>query len=354
MLRRYLILLFSSLFLCGCCNKIEQETVTFASWGSITEVGVINKLIADFEKENPEIDIQFLHIPQNYFQKIHLLFASNTAPDVVFINNLYLPMYLEYLEDLTEYIKKEEYYSQTIQGLSKDGKVFAIPRDVSNLVFYVNTDLVELKPHWNLDDLLEIAQTSKSSWGIGIEEDIYWSLPYLAYYGEVFDKKFLASESKGFKFYKDLRDRYKVAPTKSEIGSSTLAQMFIDKKIAIYLSGRWMYPKISEKADYNWEIALFPQGKVKAPCDVSGWALAKSSKHKQAALKFLEYISSEESAKYFAQTGLIVPARIEASKVLNRTEHNEKVFLDAVESSKNTFVFDNYKKYVDDFNMKNF
>ena len=62
----------------------------------------------------------------------------------------------------------------------------------------------------------------------------------------------------------------------------------------------------------------------------------------------------EESAKYFAQTGLIVPARIEASKVLNRTEHNEKVFLDAVESSKNTFVFDNYKKYVDDFNMKNF
>lgn len=354
MLKRFLILILCSLLLSGCGNKLEKEAITFASWGSITEVAVINKLISDFEKENPDLKINFLHVPQNYFQKLHLLFASNTAPDVVFINNLYLPMYASYLEDLTEYVDKKSFYSQAIEGLSYDGKLLAIPRDISNLVFYVNTDLVDVKRNWNLDDLLKIAQSKGNVWGIGIEEDIYWALPYLAYFGEVFDTNFIASNSKGFVFYKNLRDKYKVAPTKSDIGSSTLAQMFIDKKIALYLSGRWMYPKISEKADFDWEVALFPVGKGEAPCDMSGWALTKSSKHKEAALRFLKYISSEKCLNYFTETGLIVPAHIKVSKALDRAEHNEKVFLEAVKGSKNTFVFNGYKKIIDDFNSKNF
>ena len=105
MLKKLVLILLSAFLLTGCSSKnLDKNVVTFSSWGSITEVEVLKKIISDFEQENPNIKIQFLHIPQNYFQKLHLLFASSTAPDVVFINNLNLPIYEKYLEDLSEYI----------------------------------------------------------------------------------------------------------------------------------------------------------------------------------------------------------------------------------------------------------
>ena len=105
MLKKLLILLLIPFILCA-CEKNTKEEITFSSWGSVTEVRIINKIISDFEHENPDIKVNFLHIPQNYFQKIHLLFASSQAPDVIFINNLYLPVYASRLEDLSNFAVK--------------------------------------------------------------------------------------------------------------------------------------------------------------------------------------------------------------------------------------------------------
>ncbi len=352
MLKKFLFFLICSVIFSGCSPK-KQEEITFSSWGSVTEVQVLKEIISDFEKDNPNIKIKFMHIPQNYFQKIHLLFASNTAPDVIFINNLYLPLYASQLEDLSEKIKVSEFYPQSIDCFTYEDKILAFPRDISNLVFYINTEIVN-KPseNWSMDDLLKTAQKAKAQGKIGVsfEEELYWTLPYLTYYGEDFNKK----NSVGLQFYKELRDKYKVAQTKSQIGSSTLAQMFIDGKVAMYLSGRWMYPKISEKASFNWEVINFPYGKNPQPCDGSGWAISKNSKHKESALKFVEYLSGNESAEYFAKTGLVVPARVNVSKILNSTAHNEKAFLEVINNSKKTFVTKDYKKLTDKFNSENF
>ena len=106
MLKKVFTIILISILLCG-CTKNKQEVLTFSSWGSVTEVSIIKKIINDFELKNPDIKINFMHIPQNYFQKIHLLFASNTAPDVLFINNLYLPVYQKELENLDNIIERE-------------------------------------------------------------------------------------------------------------------------------------------------------------------------------------------------------------------------------------------------------
>ena len=357
MLKRFILFVICVVILSGCSIRPQKEEITFSSWGSITEVQILKQIISEFEEENPSIKVKFLHIPQNYFQKIHLLFASNTPPDVIFMNNLYLPIYAQFLQDLSSEIDSSDFYKQALDGLSYQGNVYAFPRDISNLVFYVNTDLVKLQQDdWTLDNLLKISQSvsDKEKLGLSFEEDLYWVLPYLAYFGEKFDRDFDSELSKGVRFYLDLRDKHKVAPSKSQIGSSTLAQMFLDEKIAIFLSGRWLYPKISEKAKFNWAVINFPYGEGLQPCDASGWSISKVSEHKNSALKFVKYLSSKNSAKYFAQTGLVVPARVEASKLLDNEEHNEKVFLDVIKHSKNTFVTKDYRKLVDKFNKTNF
>jgi ABC-type glycerol-3-phosphate transport system substrate-binding protein len=110
-----------------------------------------------------------------------------------------------------------------------------------------------------------------------------------------------------------------------------------------------MFPKILEKADFNWEVIQFPSS---VPCDCSGWAISKNSKHKTSAIKFVQYLASEASSEYFTQTNLIIPARIKTSRKLDNNEHNEKIFLDVIKTSKKIPISKNYKKLTDEVNLK--
>ena len=336
MLKRLLILLFIPFILCSCSKKNIEE-ISFSSWGSITEVQILNNLIKEYEKENPNIKINFIHIPQNYFQKIHLLFASSTAPDVIFINNLYLPLYANHLEDLSNQIDEKEFYPQALGALSVDNKLYAVPRDISNFVFYYNKNITgEISPDWTFDDFKTLIKkaTGKNHFGVSYERDVYWASPYILTLG--FDD--------GIEFYKNIEGKY--APTPAQVGSSTLAQMFLDGKLGLYLSGRWLYPKIKETASFPYGIVVFP-GVVTA--DASGWAISKNSKHKSEAANFVKFMSSKQSIDYFTSSGLIVPARIDSSKAVK-----EKAFLDAIQKSVPNNVDKSYSKKRDELNKQIF
>ena len=337
MLRYLLIIFLLPFFLCSCTKNNNIEELTFSSWGSITEVQILNQLINKYEKENSNIKINFIHIPQNYFQKIHLLFASNTAPDVIFINNLYLPVYSNHLEDLTDVIDKNSFYPQSIKALSYENKVYAIPRDISNFVFFYNKSITgEINPNWTFEDFQKLIKktTNNEHYGVSYERDIYWASPYTTTLGF----------NKGIEFYKALEGKY--APTPDKVGSSTLAQMFLEGKLALYLSGRWMYPKISTNAKFPYGVVTFP-GVVTA--DASGWAISKSSKHKAAAINFVKYLSSKESIDFITKSGLIIPARIDSSEIIR-----EQAFLDAIKKSIPNNIDKNFSKQRDELNKELF
>ena len=116
---------------------------------------------------------------------------------------------------------------------------------------------------------------------------------------------------KGINFYLDLRNKYHVAPHKDESASATMAQMFLQSKIAMHLSGRWLTPKYTQDATFEWDTVPFPKGDNGSimPLDASGWAITKNSKHPQEAMKFIEFLASKEVIEKFAKTGLIIPAR---------------------------------------------
>lgn len=324
-------------FLCGCQEKSDKTVLTFSSWGSVTETQILENVIKNYENDNPNIKINFLHVPQNYFQKIHLLFASNQAPDVIFINNLYLPVYASKLLDLSDWQNLDDFYPESIKAMSYENKVLAIPRDVSTLVFYRNKTLIPQKPQ-NLEELINSISKSKY-FGISCERNLYFMLPYILTFGED-----IYNPQKSLEFYRTLENKY--APSPSEIGSSTLAQMFLAGKIGLYLSGRWLYPKIKECANFDWDVITFT-GIV--PLDASGWAISKESHNIEEARKFVEYLSSEDTIKYFTQTGLIVPARIDVSKTIDN-----KVFLDAIKKSRAIDYGKDYKRKTDKMNKKLF
>lgn len=363
-------MIFCAFILSGCTVKDKRTVLQFASWGSKSEIDILKPILSEFEKENPDIKIDFMHIPQNYFQKIHLLFASNTAPDVIFMNNLNLPVYANagLLEDLSLY-DSGDFYPQAIKALSWQGKLYAIPRDVSNLVIFYNKSIFEKSgvefpsEDWTMQEFLEKSKklTDRPGvFGISFEEDLLFYLPYLMSEGggvlsDDLSEEIISNQKsqKGLNFYADLRKKYHTAPLASESASATMAQMFLQGRLAMQLSGRWLVPKYREEADFDWDIAPFPKGSVGSvvPLDASGWAVAKSSKHKDAAMKLVIFLASAENIEKMTQSGLIVPARVDAANskyfLDGKKPLNAKVFLDIIKTSKPTPVSVNYNEVND-------
>lgn len=382
MYRRIILLLCliigASLF---CCRYMQNKnhfpkktTVQFASWGSESEIKILKPLLNKFEQENPDIKIDFLHIPQNYFQKIHLLFASNTSPDVIFINNQYLPVYanagvLEDLSDKDSHFSYDEFYPESLMALSWNGKIYAVPRDVSTLLIFYNKDIFDRynvpypKKNWTMDEFLRTAQKlthRPDVFGISFEEEPLFYLPYLTVNGGGFESGVFENiESRSsLAFYAGLRNKYHVAPLKEESASATMAQMFLQEKLGMHLSGRWLVPKYREEAKFDWDVVEFPAGNNGSvvPLDASGWAISKSSRHKKEALMLIKYLSSEACSKEFTKSGLIVPARIDTaiSKVFldGQKPENAIAFLNIIKNAKPTPVSVDYREILDSVKSK--
>lgn len=347
------ILLCTFIFVYKQANVEQENIVKFSSWGSQTETQLLKELLIDFEKKK-NIKVEFQHIPQNYFQKILLLFASSLEPDVIFINNHYLKMYAEagLLEDLTEYFKEDlkDYHNVALDCLSYNSKLYAIPRDVSALVLYVNKDIIKenIKPK-TIFELSDIAKryTNTKHYGINYEEDsLYW-IYYLASNGGgvISDdlKTIIINKKESYEainLYSDFANKYKIAPTKADIGSMTTAQMFINGKLALYLGGRWMLPKFKETITFNFDIIEFPATEEnKVYVDSSGWAIAKKSKNKENAIKLVKFLSSESSINKLTQSDLITPAR--------KIKKEQDIFIKMLKNAKATPTNKSYGKIND-------
>lgn len=367
-MKKFVLILICLILISTGCRQKQDDNLVFATWGSKTEVQILKELLFDFEKENPDIKVEFLHIPQNYFQKLHLMFASNLAPDVIFINNLNIPVYEKYLLDLNDIVKnKEDYYPQVLDTMTYEDRLLAIPRDVSTLVVFYNKDLFDKNnlsypnEDWNMTEFLDTAKklTNNGIYGISFEENSLFYLPYMRAFGggilSPTGEQIMNSENsqKGIQYYSDLRNKYNIAPKKYQSASETMAQMFINGRLAMHLSGRWLVPKYREDIKFDWDIVNFPNinEKSSVTLDSSGYAITKSSKHKEDAVKLVEFLSSDKAIQKFTTTGLIVPARIDTINsqafLDNKKPKNSKVFIEVIKNSEKTPVNKHYKEITD-------
>lgn len=367
-MKKFVLILICLILISTGCRQKQDDNLVFATWGSKTEVQILKELLSDFEKENPDIKVEFLHIPQNYFQKLHLMFASNLAPDVIFINNLNIPVYEKYLLDLNDIVKnKEDYYPQVLDTMTYEDRLLAIPRDVSTLVVFYNKDLFDKNnlsypnENWNITEFLDTAKklTNNGIYGISFEENSLFYLPYMRAFGggilSPTGEQIMNSENsqKGIQYYSDLRNKYNIAPKKYQSASETMAQMFINGRLAMHLSGRWLVPKYREDIKFDWDIVNFPNinEKSSVTLDSSGYAITKSSKHKEDAVKLVEFLSSDKAIQKFTTTGLIVPARIDTINsqafLDNKKPVNSKVFIEVIKNSEKTPVNKHYKEITD-------
>ena len=117
-----------------------------------TRTEIYNKLIADFEEQNPDIKVNMVPVPADQAKsKYDVAIQSNTAPDCGGVNQSWITDFLmqDALVPLDDYIANWdgkdntlEEYDKSVREMASDGKMYALPFTVTVPAIWYNTELM--------------------------------------------------------------------------------------------------------------------------------------------------------------------------------------------------------------------
>ncbi len=296
-----------------------------ASWYRTTAptTGPIFEAIAkDFEKANPDIDIQIEVVNwDNLQQKLTTDIAGGTAPDISIIGTRWLADYVKegVAEPLDSYITPEfkAKFIETFMSPSVfDGKTYGLPVAASARAMYYNKALFEkagiAAPPKTWDELkadaAKIHALGNDTYGFGlqgkeIETDAYWYYALWTFGGNILEngKSGIASPAgiKAANFYKSLIDEGLTEPGVTGYNRENLQDLFKQGRLGIILTGPWLRGQMKTEApNIDYGVAPIPEGTTKATYGVTDSIIMfSSSKVKDAAWKFLEQGAFTDQAR---------------------------------------------------------
>ncbi len=346
------------------CAPAETQALRFSTWGSIDEIETLKPLLADFQRQNPDVPVELIHVPDAYPQSIRLMAAARKMPDVLFMESQLLPGFARrgVLRDLSPYLDSDpelgpdDFYRPVMDAMSWKGTQYGIPRDLSNLVMFYNRRLFDEagvpypESGWTYEDMVAKAKalTHGDQFGVGFAPyPLYW-LPYLWSDGgdllnpERTRSTLLEPESlAALQRYRDLRFKHHVAPTEAQVGNARMSQLFAQGKLAMMVGGRWVVPSFRKKLDFPWDVAPFPRGKVGSivDADASGWCISATSKHPEKAWRLIRFLAGRKAISAFTESGLIVPSRPDVANTaafMAGSPESSRVFLDVIDAARPT------------------
>ena len=322
----------------------DQVTLSFWSWLPTTDQS--EEMIAEFEKQNPDIKIDYTRTEQSdYFEKLQVAMASGTGPDLFGLTTgTMTEQYAPFAEDMSGL--GDEYWSDwkdTIsetaveQCTTEDGTVAGMPLLVAGMtdLLYNKTLMDECgieKVPTTYEELKDAAAKAKekgyvcvaagaaddwvnSDWFVQISNEFEEGAVYEAEKGErpwtdqcfvdtmtawqnLFNDGIFEDGALGVATYPDARDQY-----------------FFARKSIFFLTGSW---HLGPTSPSNSEIqgtdignqgdtigmCVFPSmsedGKI---CGTSGvdimLAVNKDCKEKEAAMKFVQFMADGDGQQYW-------------------------------------------------------
>lgn len=300
-------------------------------------------------------------VNQGYFEKLKTELAAGNAPDIFWIGGVELADFVAtgQILDLKPLIDKDSsfdinvFYPNVIGQLTRDGKIYGLPRDISTMVTYYNEDLfkaaglktpkeLQAEGNWNLDTMLDAAKKltdpAKQQYGLGFGN---WWGPAWGYFINVSGgSPFTADRTgcalntpeaiAGATFARQLYDE-KLVPAGDQDGEA----LFNAGKVGMYFNGRWFAPGVRTNAQFNWDVAPMPSGKVESTWLFWGPYLVNAkTANSDAAWEVLKVLTSAEATGKVAALGTNVPPRQDKAAVdafLGATPPaNNQAYLDGV------------------------
>jgi multiple sugar transport system substrate-binding protein len=290
-----------------------SEVRVVVSYYSAQTGPIFEAMAEEFEKANPDIDIQIEVVNwDNLEQKLTTDVAGGTAPDISIIGTRWLAGYVQegIAEPLDDYMS-EEFKAKFIDTFMSpsvfDGTTYGLPVAASARAMYYNKALFEqagiAEPPATWDELKEaaakITALEGDVYGFGIqgkeiETDAYWYYAFWTHGGELLQdgKSGIASEAgiQAANMYKSMIDEGLTQPDVTAYNRENMQDLFKQGRLGILLTGPWLRGQLQEEApDIQYGIAPIPEGTTRATYGVTDSIIMfASSEVKEDAWKFLE------------------------------------------------------------------
>lgn len=127
----------------------KSGTVKLTYWGLWEDKSVMQPIIADFEKENPNIKIEYIkEDPKQYKERLITRTKNGSGPDIFRFHNTWVSELSGILLPLpSDTIQKSDFqkwfYEFEQKDLIKKGAIYGIPLGIDTLSLFINTDIFQ-------------------------------------------------------------------------------------------------------------------------------------------------------------------------------------------------------------------
>jgi multiple sugar transport system substrate-binding protein len=298
---------------CAIGAAAASEVRVVVSYYSAQTGPIFEAMAEDFEKNNPDIDIQIEVVNwDNLEQKLTTDIAGGTAPDISIIGTRWLAGYVKegIAEPLDQYMTPEfkaKFIDVFMSPSVFDGETYGLPVAASARAMYYNKKMFEdagiQAPPKTWDELKDaaakISALGDDVYGFGIqgkeiETDAYWYYAFWTHGGELLvdGKSGIASDAgvQAANLYKSMIDGGLTEPGVTGYNRENLQDLFKQGRLGMILTGPWLRGQLKDEApDLDYGIAPIPEGTTKATYGVTDSIIMfASSDVKDDAWKFLE------------------------------------------------------------------
>jgi multiple sugar transport system substrate-binding protein len=357
------------------------------AWGNPEQLNLERRLCDIFNGQNPDVHISLIQVPGSaYLNKLTVMLATDTAPDVVRCDHYNFPSLVEkgYFTDLAPYAKADpdfhtsDFWPQTVEEETYQGDLYGLNVLFGGVLVYYNQTMAKQagiedpytawkRGAWTWD-MFRADAKAMTRYDAGQEPVQFGfllttSISYLAPVCWAFGGDVLSPDHKrctfdspgsvaGLQFLTDMRWIDHSCPTPSE--GSNSAFTFESGKVGMALDTMGDAPHYRAVVSaFQWDVVPFPRG----PASGSGFdkgnqiVIPSCSKHKAEAWRFIKFITSPATEKLlYVDLRRCFPTRIaiaESPEYLHPSTppFHMDAFLDAVKNGRPLPIDDRWEEW---------
>jgi multiple sugar transport system substrate-binding protein len=323
------------------CRRQDDGATVVEFWAMGREGEVVQGMVPAFEQRTPGVRVRVQQIPWSAaHEKLLTAYVGAAMPDVVQVGNTWIPelQALDALEPLDPWVARssrvraDAYPPGVLEPNVVAGGIYGLPWYVDTRVLFYRTDLLSAAGHaeapstWEewIDAMTRIKARAGTDGYAILLPMTEWQVPAILALqrgatllrdGDRFGDFESAPFHDAFAFYVDLFARG-LAPHAGDAQVANLYQEFARGTFAFYVSGPWNLGEFGrrlppELAD-RWATAPMP-GPDGGPGDSlaggASLAVVRTSTRKDAAWRWVEYLSEPEQQIAFHRLTGDLPAR---------------------------------------------
>ena len=274
--------------------------------------------IERFEAQRPGVEVQLLEVPGNYYQKLLVMIAGRTAPDLMWMGQSFAEFamrgaFLDLSDRIAAEVDLSEYHQKVLSWYRLGGKQYGIPYGIDmefivyNKALFDEAGVAYPRDGWTIEEFVE---TSRK---LTLDRDGDGRVDQYGYRGEINEATFggvFVSEDgsralcdtpevvEALRFNLDLVHKWRVAPSPAERRheGGDVYTAFRQGKAAMMQSYTWCIPHLRERcAGMEWDVVGMPVAQRRAHwASSAAYLVSADTRYPDEAWQLFKALISDE------------------------------------------------------------